>query len=131
MPFLAVPFSDRETKQKLSEKFGVSGIPTLILLNGKGEIITKEGRGIVSSHGATGFPYSTERISQLEKVQRDKMENLPKKVKINEHEHELDLLPKVYQGAYGCDLCGEGGSGFAYHCDKCGFDIHPSCAKPI
>merc|ERR1740115_463799 len=33
MPWLALPYDKRETKQELSSKFGVSGIPTLILLN--------------------------------------------------------------------------------------------------
>jgi len=33
MPWLTLPFADRERKGKLSEKFGVRGIPTFIILD--------------------------------------------------------------------------------------------------
>ena len=58
MPWLAIPFEDRDTKAKLSDKYGVSGIPTLILVDGAtGETITKEGRGKVTKDGAKGYPW--------------------------------------------------------------------------
>lgn len=44
MPWHAIPFSKRDAKQKLSEQFGISGIPTLVVLDGAGQLITKEGR---------------------------------------------------------------------------------------
>merc|ERR1711890_168665 len=34
MSFLAVPFAARDVKDKLSEKYGIRGIPTLVLLGG-------------------------------------------------------------------------------------------------
>ena len=50
MPWLALPFSERETKAKLAEKYGISGIPTLVLLDGAtGELKTKDGRGEITS----------------------------------------------------------------------------------
>ncbi|XP_067671480.1 nucleoredoxin-like [Haliotis asinina] len=50
MPWLAVSFADRGRKQQLCDKFGVTGIPTLVLLDGKtGEMITKDGRGVVQT----------------------------------------------------------------------------------
>jgi hypothetical protein len=45
MPWLALPYSARDVKSKLSEKFGVQGIPMLVVLDGSGELITAEGRG--------------------------------------------------------------------------------------
>lgn len=30
---------------------------------------------------------------------------------------------------WGCDVCGEGGQGPAYHCEKCNFDAHPHCIE--
>ncbi|KAJ0403171.1 hypothetical protein P43SY_005165 [Pythium insidiosum] len=44
MPFLALPFDAREIKNALSQKYGVRGIPTLLFLNEKGELITEDGR---------------------------------------------------------------------------------------
>eukprot|EP00919_Chromeraceae_sp_WS-2016_P016945 GHVR01040470.1.p1 GENE.GHVR01040470.1~~GHVR01040470.1.p1 ORF type:complete len:148 (+),score=19.43 GHVR01040470.1:153-596(+) len=50
MPWLALPYADRDTKDKLSKKFGIKGIPTLVLLDGvTGELITKGGRDKVTS----------------------------------------------------------------------------------
>jgi len=44
MPWLAVPFADRNRKTSLSEKYGVRGIPSLIVLNSDGELVTTQGR---------------------------------------------------------------------------------------
>jgi len=44
MPWLALPFADRTTKDKLARKFGVSGIPKLVILDAQGSVITTEGR---------------------------------------------------------------------------------------
>jgi len=47
-PWLALPYAARTTKEKLSKKFKVSGIPTLVILDGKtGEMITTDGRSAV------------------------------------------------------------------------------------
>ena len=55
MPWLAVPFEDKDTKAALSEKYGVRGIPTLILLDKTGAVVTKAARAkVVSSPGT--FP---------------------------------------------------------------------------
>ncbi|KAF1334804.1 Nucleoredoxin, partial [Globisporangium splendens] len=48
MPFMAVPFENRAQQQALSRKFGVTGIPMLIFLNDKGEVITMDGRMLVA-----------------------------------------------------------------------------------
>ena len=72
MPWLALPFSARDIKQSLSLKFGVSGIPCLIVLDGKtGQVITMDGReqvmsdtsgtkffGVSSVAAASSFPGS-------------------------------------------------------------------------
>jgi len=57
-PWLALPFSDRERKGTLSEKFGVRGIPSFIILDTDGSTITKDGRAAVS-YDPTGenFPW--------------------------------------------------------------------------
>lgn len=48
-PWLALPFESRDLKAKLSKKFKVSGIPSLVILDGEtGETITTDGRECVS-----------------------------------------------------------------------------------
>jgi len=48
MPWLALPYAARDLKGTLSKKYKVSGIPSLIVIDGKtGETITKDGRSAV------------------------------------------------------------------------------------
>ena len=49
MPWLALPSEDRDKKKELSAKFGVSGIPTLVILNSDSDLITKNGCNVVNS----------------------------------------------------------------------------------
>ena len=47
-PWLAQPYAKRKLKAALSKKYGVTGIPSLIILDGEtGELITKDGRDAV------------------------------------------------------------------------------------
>jgi len=45
MPWHALPFDQKDLKTKLSEKFEVKGIPMLVILDDKGQLVTSEGRG--------------------------------------------------------------------------------------
>jgi len=58
MPWLALPYVERERKSTLSSKFKVSGIPTLVILDKNGSVITKDGRSQVDAdpEGAN-FPW--------------------------------------------------------------------------
>eukprot|EP01012_Entosiphon_sulcatum_P014051 TRINITY_DN19176_c0_g1_i1.p2 TRINITY_DN19176_c0_g1~~TRINITY_DN19176_c0_g1_i1.p2 ORF type:complete len:331 (+),score=76.99 TRINITY_DN19176_c0_g1_i1:115-1107(+) len=49
MPWLALPFPNREAKERLSKRFKVSGIPTLVFLTPEGRLITSDGRSRVTS----------------------------------------------------------------------------------
>lgn len=55
MPWVAVPFSDRGTAQSLGQRFGVRGIPALVILNGEsGNVIDSDARTTIM--GARGIP---------------------------------------------------------------------------
>jgi nucleoredoxin len=54
MPWVSMPFGI-EAKAELARKYEVRGIPTLVILDEKGETITKDGRGDVASNGAAAF----------------------------------------------------------------------------
>jgi len=49
MPWLAVPFARSDVKDALSKKFKVQGIPSLVILDAEGNIITADGRSKVAS----------------------------------------------------------------------------------
>ena len=56
MPWLAVPFEDRARNEALESRFHVSGIPTLVILEPSGAVITTKGREkVVGNPG--GFPW--------------------------------------------------------------------------
>jgi len=59
MPWLALPYSDRDLKEKLSDKYNCNGIPYLVIINGQtGEVITTNGRaGVSGSNFIEEFPY--------------------------------------------------------------------------
>jgi len=66
MPWLALPYSDRECKASLSKKFKVQGIPAVVLLNAEGKVITKDGRTAISSD-PTGedFPWTPKTLQEI------------------------------------------------------------------
>lgn len=49
MPWLALPYADRARKDSLSKKFKVSGIPSFVILDEEGKVITTEGRKAISA----------------------------------------------------------------------------------
>ena len=64
MPWTALPFADRGRKGTLSSKYGVSGIPTLVVLDVMGDLVTKDGRSKVdalfSGEGVSADPASSD-----------------------------------------------------------------------
>jgi nucleoredoxin len=54
MAWTAIPYGS-EQKNKLSSKYGVRGIPTFVVVNADGELITKAGRRDVAQKGVDAF----------------------------------------------------------------------------
>ena len=48
MPWLAIPWEQEERRRELASMLGVQGIPTLVLLDADGSVITPDGRGEVN-----------------------------------------------------------------------------------
>jgi len=65
MPWLTFPFEDKRI-EKLSSRFEVQGIPTLVILSPEGEVITKSGRQAIGTdpRGAK-FPYYPPLVGDL------------------------------------------------------------------
>ena len=60
MPWLALDFNERKTKEELGKQFHVSGIPKLILLDGdSGDVLCAEARNQIQSQDkqGTNFPW--------------------------------------------------------------------------
>jgi len=67
MPWLTLPYAKRDEKAKLSKKFKVQGIPSLVFLNAEtGDVITKNGRNIVDTdEDGKEFPWVPKTMLQM------------------------------------------------------------------
>lgn len=124
MPWLALPFGDSR-KAFLSRKFKVSGIPMLVAIGSSGRTVTREARNLVALYGADAYPFTKERIKELEAQNEEIAKGWPEKVTHETHEHELVLTRRR---VFCCDGCKEEGHMWSYYCDECDFDLHPKCA---
>jgi len=65
MPWVSLPFSERDTKAALSKKFKVNGIPTFILLDAQGNVVCADARDQVGQDsGAEEFPWPKKSFAQ-------------------------------------------------------------------
>jgi len=55
MPWLAVPYTDEARIASLKQKFGINGIPTLIIVDTNGNLVRAEGREEISKDVATAL----------------------------------------------------------------------------
>lgn len=125
MPWLALPFGD-ERKKSLSRKFKIRGIPSLVAIGSSGNTVTTEARGLIMVHGADAYPFTDERIKELEAEIEEMAKSWPKTLKHHLHEeHELVLTRRR---RYNCDGCKDGGQGWSFYCEQCDFNLHPKCA---
>ncbi|KAL2547004.1 putative nucleoredoxin 1 [Forsythia ovata] len=125
MPWLAIPFGDNR-KGSLSRLFKIQGIPMLVALGPTGKTVTTEARELIAYHGADAYPFTEERLKEIEEQHEKMAEEWPKKVRHALHkEHELFLTERV---GYNCDGCNGMGRGWSFWCEECDFDLHPKCA---
>ncbi|KAK6116506.1 hypothetical protein DH2020_049744 [Rehmannia glutinosa] len=75
MPWLAVPFSDSETREALDELFSVSGIPHLVILDENGKLLTSEGVQVIQEYGSEGYPFTSKRIEKLKEQELEAKRN--------------------------------------------------------
>jgi len=65
-PWLALDYSDRKMKEALSTMFGVQGIPSVVLIDADGSIISKDGRGsIAGDPTGENFPWYPKPVFNL------------------------------------------------------------------
>ena len=66
MPWLALPYADRERKMNLASRFRVATIPRLIVLDGDGNLITLHGRtDLPNDPQLGGFPWRVRPASEI------------------------------------------------------------------
>ncbi|KAM0853089.1 hypothetical protein ACQ4PT_051328 [Festuca glaucescens] len=125
MPWLALPLGD-ERKAYLSKMFKIRGIPSLVAIGPDGKTVNTDAKAPIAVHGADAFPFTEERLKELEKKIEEMAKAWPEKLKHELHEHELVLTRRPRP--YVCDGCDEMGTSWSYACAECDFDLHTSCA---
>ncbi|XP_009620045.1 probable nucleoredoxin 2 [Nicotiana tomentosiformis] len=78
MPWLAIPFSDLETRRALTRKFDVEGIPCLIILqpnSNKDAAVISDGVELVYRYGVQAFPFTKDRLAELKEKEKEKHDN--------------------------------------------------------
>jgi SAM-dependent methyltransferase len=119
MPWLALPYSNRELKDALSKRYEVKGIPTLVILDSEGNLITTEGQEAITQDSAgTRFPWRTNGNAVNDSVKDYYSKQLTTSSDLQTNacktavppplhiQQALDCIhPEVLAKYYGCGLC--------------------------
>ncbi len=128
MPWTLLRYNDRKLKQSLSEEYEVNKLPSLVLFDEEGELLTVDGTGLILTVPFEDIKSFHAGSMESNVNMSERMALLPESVQHESHEHLLYKVYDVYgEGSYGCDICAGGGEMWAYHCEECGFDVHPHC----
>ncbi|CAL9117570.1 unnamed protein product [Musa textilis] len=126
MPWLALPFGD-ERKKSLERTFGGGPMPSLVVIGPTGRTSTRYATRSLATHGADAYPFSEERMKELDQKIDELAKGWPEKRKHELHKHgKLELWRRGY--VYRCGDCHKIGSGWCYTCSMCGFGVHPKCS---
>lgn len=125
MPWLAIPYEDR-TRQDLCRIFNIKLIPALVIIGPEEKTVCTNAREMVSLYGSRSYPFTESRVAELEACLKKEGDSFPRKVKDKKHEHELKL--DMAKG-YVCDFCKKQGKFWAFSCDACDYDLHPTCVE--
>ena len=77
-------------------------------------------------HGTDAYPFTLERLKEIEAGYHKMAKGWPKKVQHKMHAHRLELTWHCQY--YVCDACVEEGKIWSFCCEACDFNLHPKCA---
>ncbi|KAI3986681.1 hypothetical protein MKX01_014219 [Papaver californicum] len=131
MSWLALPYGD-EIIKVLLRYFSVQAIPSLIIIGPDGKTVTKEGRNLINLHLDMAYPFTEAQLLSIQEKIDEEAKSYPKAIYHSGHKHELNLVSASSGGGpFICCECDEQGSGWAYQCIECGYEIHLKCAQQV
>uniref|UniRef100_A0A3Q2DB49 Nucleoredoxin n=3 Tax=Cyprinodon variegatus TaxID=28743 RepID=A0A3Q2DB49_CYPVA len=94
MPWLAIPYSDEARRSRLNRLYGIQGIPTLILLDADGHVITRQGRvEVLNDPECRLFPWHPRPVLELSEANAVQLHEGPCLVLFVDAEEEGELEP--------------------------------------
>ncbi|PON32417.1 Thioredoxin-like fold containing protein [Trema orientale] len=75
MPWLAIPFSDSDTRTRLKKLFNLKVAPTLIIFDSNGNVTSVDGVKILMEYGMDAYPFTRETISSLLEQEEEAKKN--------------------------------------------------------
>lgn len=146
MPWAAVPYSEKSLRESLGQKYGVTGIPALVVFSSNGTLISSDGRTDVYSKNAEVVEYwikksESPNAGQAEEVIPDsevEVANIPRdpiEGLVCDKNHNLIWhgdVGKFYSENLGspnifCDYCRVTLKRSSWHCRQCHFDLCKDC----
>lgn len=104
MPWYALPFADRARKNKLSQKFKVEGIPSFVILDKNGELMTDKGRAaFMKDPKGENLPWKPESVIDMLK-RGNFLGPHNTKISFEEMSRDCDILG-LYFSASWCPPC--------------------------
>ncbi|KAF6168102.1 hypothetical protein GIB67_011487 [Kingdonia uniflora] len=94
MPWLAVPFSDLQCKKSLTERFQIEGIPSVIIIDPFGKLIQTDGVDLTYRFGVKAFPFTHERIADLEDEEKANHETQTLESLLSTHSRDYVISQK-------------------------------------
>lgn len=131
MPWLTLPFGDPNIRV-LTRHFDVHSIPCLVILGPDGKTVTKHGRSLINLYQEKAYPFTEAQLALLHRQMDEEAKGLPKSEFHAGHHHELTLVSDgTGGGPFICCDCDEQGSGWAYQCLECGYEVHTKCVRAV
>ncbi|XP_071692673.1 probable nucleoredoxin 1 [Rutidosis leptorrhynchoides] len=73
VPWLSLPFKDKKC-EKLVRYFELSTLPTLVVIGPDGKTLHPNVADAVEEHGANAYPFTPDKFSELEKIEKARLE---------------------------------------------------------
>ncbi|XP_072325941.1 nucleoredoxin isoform X2 [Scyliorhinus torazame] len=99
MPWEAVPYTDEARRSRLNWHYGIQGIPTLIILDQEGKIITRQGRpAVLNDVDCKEFPWHPKPVLELNESNAMQLNEGPSLVLfVDSDEEELEPAKQLIQ----------------------------------
>ncbi|XP_059511216.1 nucleoredoxin [Stegostoma tigrinum] len=99
MPWLAVPYTDEARRSRLNWNFSIQGIPTLLILDQEGKIVTRQGRpAVLNDIDCKEFPWHPKPVLELTESNALQLNERPSLVLfVDSEEEEFEPAKQLIQ----------------------------------